>query len=67
MTRLAGPIVLALVGLFIAGATANLALGPGVADVGQPVAKAAFPVGLVLIAAALVWLAMVLRKGKSRG
>lgn len=62
--RLAAPIVLALVGLFVAVSTASLALGPGVADVEQPVAKAVFPLGLLIFAIAVIWLVLVLKRSR---
>ena len=59
--KLARPIVLALVGLFMAGASADLALSPGGGDVGQPVAQLVLPIGLSLTALAIVWLLLVVR------
>lgn len=53
--RFAGPIVAVVIGLAGAAASSGLALGPGVADVEQPVAKALFCACLIVVLAGIVW------------
>lgn len=60
--RLAWPMLVMFVGAIMALPSAGLALGPGVADVEQPVARLVFPLGLALFGLGFVWFLAVLRK-----
>lgn len=53
--RFVGPIVTVVVGLVVAAASSRLALGPGVADVEQPVARAVFLAAPIVAFAGGLW------------
>lgn len=64
--RLAWPVLVMFVGAAMALPSAGLALGPGVADVEQPVARLVFPTGLMVLVIGLVWLPFVVLNRRTR-